>query len=781
MKFHLLIDMLDPMYDYYDSSGAEKLCLTLTGNLKGCSVFFLFQQMETTREKVLSHTKRGQLVASRDLISELMLSSLSREEQISLLEGQVGVAKKQRQTQWLKGVATEADSLAFHEPGWIDSHIYRLHRPAKKASQDPTETRDIRLKDPSFPHKVEMTSTRDESSLSMKQLEEMLPEPSKGAESVPESMEVSGPVPGISQDVVAADKGVEPSGPVLEVRDKTPPKAAHPDESSLRRSPRKSQAHKGHESPRRRSPRKHKSTRPDKGETSRQSTRHSPRRDRPQERRHSPRRGQRAKSPEHRRQERVRYRQRSPEKRKREEVSRARGSHDEGKRQRVDRPGPSSAYTERPSTRQPTAPHHRPQPKQANECPVPGCGGIVSRQHAFEAHVPEIFDETQTLTEEVTRRRACALRVCCMSIIGRLDLQELAKYISEVCALRRGELSVNRAYQASMTDLCNVQEWEVPDTFDLVVPYSPCALIHWRLLLAVVASMPTREARNLRQSYPAVEPPDVQNLPQGFDAHFHLDRTAKRAKKSQLRQVIDSIKPPDEYRVHIAGGIVVYCDPESYPSEEAVAELATQGFGVAIGLHPKTMRPYTEADWEAFRRCLTYPGVKALGEVGIDYSAEAHKWAAQHEILDRAVQSLSPEHVLVLHNRAPLGRPDSEMVQILYQLKGVVPREQRIHLHCFLGTSETVDLWLREFPNTHFGYTGDRIDRATAEEKEALKSLAADRILLETDAPYFSMNRPFSSPALLGMVAKKVADIRNQDWIEVLQVAGHNVRQLYKV
>ncbi len=133
-----------------------------------------------------------------------------------------------------------------------------------------------------------------------------------------------------------------------------------------------------------------------------------------------------------------------------------------------------------------------------------------------------------------------------------------------------------------------------------------------------------------------------------------------------------------------------------------MATLTEAGLGVAIGLHPKKGASYREADWTSFEDCLALPGVTALGEVGLDYSTD-ESWAVQHIILDRALQHLSANHVLVLHCRGPSsGQPDGFYMQLLFQLKGTVPVEQRIHLHCFNGSTEVVQRWLTEFPNTHF-------------------------------------------------------------------------------
>ena len=99
--------------------------------------------------------------------------------------------------------------------------------------------------------------------------------------------------------------------------------------------------------------------------------------------------------------------------------------------------------------------------------------------------------------------------------------------------------------------------------------------------------------------------------------------------------------------------------------------------------------------------------VGALGAVVLDYTADPSMWPKQHAVLDRFLEHLQPSHVRVLHARGMMsGQPGGTYLQLLYQLKGVVPREQKIHLHCFEGNLDTMNKLQRVFPNSHFKFTG---------------------------------------------------------------------------
>lgn len=73
-----------------------------------------------------------------------------------------------------------------------------------------------------------------------------------------------------------------------------------------------------------------------------------------------------------------------------------------------------------------------------------------------------------------------------------------------------------------------------------------------------------------------------------FDSHFHLDRTSKRLYRDPVALTMDcwlsqQMERPPGTPVNLKGGLVIYCDPDSYP--ETIPFHAK--WKVAVGLHPK--------------------------------------------------------------------------------------------------------------------------------------------------------------------------------------------------
>ena len=69
----------------------------------------------------------------------------------------------------------------------------------------------------------------------------------------------------------------------------------------------------------------------------------------------------------------------------------------------------------------------------------------------------------------------------------------------------------------------------------------------------------------------------------------------------------------------------------------------------------------------------------------------------------------------------------------------MVPQEWRIHRHCFTQDIDTAREWLSAFPNMYFGFTPliTRKSKSVAPIRLAAAGIPLDRLLLETDAPYF--------------------------------------------
>ncbi len=70
-------------------------------------------------------------------------------------------------------------------------------------------------------------------------------------------------------------------------------------------------------------------------------------------------------------------------------------------------------------------------------------------------------------------------------------------------------------------------------------------------------------------------------------------------------------------------------------------------------------------------------------------------------------------------------------------LQANVPKTHKIHLHCFNNDWFTCKKWLAEYPNLKIGLTPLITKPHITYLHKVVREVPLDRILLETDAPYF--------------------------------------------
>ncbi|XP_013405738.1 uncharacterized protein LOC106170426 [Lingula anatina] len=401
-----------------------------------------------------------------------------------------------------------------------------------------------------------------------------------------------------------------------------------------------------------------------------------------------------------------------------------------------------------------------------------GCGQPMSEEHAFKEHLPLIFHPELSSAPGITERRVAALHYLKKRIVGsHLTLEIL---LDAASVEDRGGPVDQVGIDALRAHMRLGTSSRIPQ------------LLRWEVLLDLMTLIQGQE--EFRSLF-SPSPEELQMLPQspvGYDSHCHIDRTRTklsldaRAGLREIQAAVPTVEP-----VVIDGFTAIYCDPNTYPTEGEMEAIKNEGGVISVGMHP---RHYcTSTEWAKFQSIINHPSVTALGEVGLDMSVMPSRWEDQLTNLEAALHFLEPTHVLVLHGRGLSTSTDADDAVwhiILDKLRAVgVGTRQLIHCHCFLGSPDMVRAFVRYYPNTYFGVTGRFAEHegpVNAKAHDMLRTLPLGRLLLETDAPYFNIQRnKCSTPALLGHVAKLVAEIRGERWREVLRQTRDNARRLY--
>lgn len=233
------------------------------------------------------------------------------------------------------------------------------------------------------------------------------------------------------------------------------------------------------------------------------------------------------------------------------------------------------------------------------------------------------------------------------------------------------------------------------------------------------------------------------NLEEGFiDTHCHLDmlysKLSFKGTFTKFRKIYSSSFPKE-----FQGCISDFCDPRTLTDglwEELLKEDLVWG---AFGCHPHFARYYNESQERKLLHALRHPKAVAFGEMGLDYS---HKCTTpvpeQHQVFERQLKlAVSLKKPLVIHCR----EADEDLLDIM---KKFVPCDYKIHRHCFTGSYSVIEPLLKYFPNMSVGFTAVLTYSSAWEARDALRQIPLERIIVETDAPYFLPRQAVESPTL---------------------------------
>lgn len=190
----------------------------------------------------------------------------------------------------------------------------------------------------------------------------------------------------------------------------------------------------------------------------------------------------------------------------------------------------------------------------------------------------------------------------------------------------------------------------------------------------------------------------------------------------------------------------------------ALARAHPSRLRATAGVHPHHAAGFREADVEQLRRLLEDPLVVAAGECGLDYYRNYSPPADQRRAFERqlalAADSGKP---LFLHQRQAHG----DFLAMLGSQRALAARSV---LHCFTdGPREAEDCLALGLSLGIAGWICD--ERRGAALRDAVTRIPADRLLVETDAPYLlprtlgekpphRRNEPRFLPAVLAELAR---------------------------
>jgi TatD DNase family protein len=252
-----------------------------------------------------------------------------------------------------------------------------------------------------------------------------------------------------------------------------------------------------------------------------------------------------------------------------------------------------------------------------------------------------------------------------------------------------------------------------------------------------------------------------------IDTHCHLDWNAFDPDREA---VIDRAVEAGVRRM-ITIGVDV-------PSSRRAIEIAEQHEAVyaAVGVHPNDGADFDAAMLQEIRWLAQHPKVVAIGEIGLDYywqkvehDTQARAFRAQLEL---AAEIDKP---VIVHSRE--AAPD-----VVTILEDFTPRTARLTgtLHSYF---DDLAIARRVFAlGFYIGVTGPITFKKSDREREIIRQVPLDRVLLETDAPFLTPvphRGERNEPAYVSYVAETIARVRGLPIEEIARQSTHNAKQLF--
>jgi TatD DNase family protein len=195
----------------------------------------------------------------------------------------------------------------------------------------------------------------------------------------------------------------------------------------------------------------------------------------------------------------------------------------------------------------------------------------------------------------------------------------------------------------------------------------------------------------------------------------------------------------------------------------------------SVGTHPHYAHEELDVSAADLVTLARAEKVVALGEAGLDYHYDnSPRDAQEHGFRTHIAAARETGLPLVIHSR----EADDDTARILEEEtgKGAFPAV----LHCFTGGP---DLARRAIALGHFiSFTGILTFKNSAAIRAIAADLPADRILVETDAPYLAPGRyrgKRNEPAYVVETANVLAEVRGVSFGEIARQTTENFFRLF--
>ncbi|MBS1879620.1 MAG: TatD family hydrolase [Actinobacteria bacterium] len=198
----------------------------------------------------------------------------------------------------------------------------------------------------------------------------------------------------------------------------------------------------------------------------------------------------------------------------------------------------------------------------------------------------------------------------------------------------------------------------------------------------------------------------------------------------------------------------------------------------SVGRHPNDAEGFDEEAAAAIAALAGHEQVRAVGETGLDFYRDTASPAAQRRAFAAQVEIAAEVGLpLVIHARDADG--ESAAIDEIFATLDARAGSNPVVLHCFSAPQRVADAAERGW---YCSFAGNVTYPRSEALREAAAQVPADRILVETDAPFLTpqpLRGQRNQPAYVVETARVVAAVRGVSYEELEATVAANGRSLF--
>jgi len=233
-------------------------------------------------------------------------------------------------------------------------------------------------------------------------------------------------------------------------------------------------------------------------------------------------------------------------------------------------------------------------------------------------------------------------------------------------------------------------------------------------------------------------------------------------------------------------------DLETSQMAVKLAESHSNIYG-AVGFHPTDIDKMSPESFAELCKLAEHPKVVAIGEIGLDYywvKEPGQRSTQRQKLLPQLELASNVNKPIILHlreeNDAENGNATEDLLEILDGwYEKLLLLNHPLHFkpgvfHSFNGNLESATRVIDMF--YYIGVTGPVTYKNAESQRELVKQLPLDRILIETDSPYLTPvphRGRRNEPVFVGHIADKIAELHQSTRRQVAEITRANANRLF--